>query len=142
VDLLMTVGPYVDPATFEDERPGFRVVRYVPQRAVLERCAVVICHGGYGTILDAIDAAVPSVVVPFGADQPVNAAAIERLGIGIVVDDDTLAPQTIRDAVDAVLPAHSPHRQRLRTLRDAWRALPGPAQAVEALTLSVEGGAP
>jgi UDP:flavonoid glycosyltransferase YjiC (YdhE family) len=142
VDLLMTVGPYVDPATFEDERPRLRVVRYVPQRAVLERCAVVICHGGYGTILDAIDAAVPSVVVPFGADQPVNAAAIERLGIGIVVDDDTLAPQTIRDAVDAVLPAHSPHRQRLRTLRDAWRALPGPAQAVEALTLSVEGGAP
>jgi UDP:flavonoid glycosyltransferase YjiC (YdhE family) len=141
VELLMTVGPYVDPATFGDERPGVRVVRYVPQRAVLERCAVVICHGGYGTILDSIDAAVPSVVVPFGADQPANAAAIERLGIGVVVDDDALSPQSIRDAVEAVLPADTPHRQRLATLRDGWRALPGPAQAVEALMLSAEGGA-
>lgn len=137
VDLLMTVGPNVDPASLGDQRPGVRVLAYVPQRAVLDHCAVVICHGGYGTLLDAVDAAVPLVVVPFGADQHDNAAALERLGIGIVVRADSLSPSTIRAAVDALLQPDAPHRQRLEALRDEWRALPGPAQAVEALTRSV-----
>ena len=133
VDLLMTVGPDVDPASLGDQRPGVRVLPYVPQRAVLDRCSVVICHGGYGTLLDAVDSAVPLVIVPFGADQYVNASAVERLGMGIVVDQASLSPQTIREAVECLLDPGSPHRQRLAALREAWRALPGPAAAVEAL---------
>ncbi|MBA2382708.1 MAG: glycosyltransferase family 1 protein, partial [Chloroflexi bacterium] len=58
VDLLMVVGPNVDPASLGDQRPGVRVLPYVPQRAVLDRCAAAICHGGYGTLLDAVDAGV------------------------------------------------------------------------------------
>ena len=133
VDLLMTVGPNVDPASVGEPRPGVLALRYVDQRAVLDRCAVVICHGGYGTVLDAIDTAVPLVVVPFGADQHVNAAAVERLGIGLVVGQESLSPQTIRDAVNLLLHADSPHRLRLQVLRDEWRALPGPAKAAEAV---------
>ena len=133
VDLLMTVGPNVDPASLGDQRPGVCVLPYVPQRAVLDRCAVVICHGGYGTLLDAVDSAVPLVVVPFGADQHVNAAAVRRLSIGIVVEEESLSPQTIRDAVGSLLHPGSPHRQRLHALRKEWRALPGPVRAVEAL---------
>jgi UDP:flavonoid glycosyltransferase YjiC (YdhE family) len=141
VDLLMTVGPNVDPSSHGDQRPGVRVLAYVPQRAVLDRCAVVICHGGYGTLLDAVDAAVPLVVVPFGADQHDNAAAVERLGLGIVVKRASLSPSTMRDAVEALLPPDAPHRRRLATLRDEWRALPGRDKAVEALTALAERGA-
>jgi UDP:flavonoid glycosyltransferase YjiC (YdhE family) len=141
VDLLMTVGPNVDPASLGDQRPGVRVLAYVPQRAVLDRCAVVICHGGYGTLLDAVDAAVPLVVVPFGADQHDNAAAVERLGIGIVLKERSLSPSAVRAAVDTLLDPRSPHRRRLATLREEWRALPGPAHAVEVLTRSIVGAA-
>lgn len=133
VDLLVTVGPHVDPASLGEQGPNVRVVSYVPQRAVLDRCAVAICHGGYGTVLDSIDAAVPLVVVPFGADQFVNAAAIQRLGIGIVIDEESLSAQTIRDAVDPLLHPRSPHRLRLEALREEWRALPGPTQAAESV---------
>ncbi len=139
VDLLMTVGPDVDPASLGDQRAGVRVLAYVPQRAVLDRSAVVICHGGYGTLLDAIDAAVPLVVAPFGADQHVNAATVQRLGIGIVVEEESLSPSAIRQAVDALIQPWSPHRQRLNALREAWRALPGPTNAVEALADLVDG---
>jgi MGT family glycosyltransferase len=133
VDLLMVVGPNVDPASLGVQRPGVLVRSYVPQRAILERCAVVICHGGYGTLLDAVDAAVPLVVVPFGADQHDNAAAVQRLGIGIVVAKKSLSPQTVREAVESLLDPRLRHRERLRTLREEWRVLPGPAQAVDAL---------
>jgi MGT family glycosyltransferase len=140
VDLLMTLGPNADHVALGEQRPGVRVLSYVPQRAVLDHCAVVVCHGGYGTVLDAVDAAVPLVVVPFGADQYVNAAAIQRLGIGIVVDEASLSPQTIRDAVDPLLDPHSPHRGRLEAVREAWRALPGPADAAGAVTALAERG--
>jgi UDP:flavonoid glycosyltransferase YjiC (YdhE family) len=133
VDLLIVVGPNVDPASLAGQRSGLRVVSYVPQRAVLDRCAVVICHGGYGTLLDAVDAAVPLLVVPFGADQPVNAATVRRLAIGTVVEEESLSPRTIRDAVDSLLRPGAPHRRNLETLREEWRALPGPADAVKAL---------
>jgi UDP:flavonoid glycosyltransferase YjiC (YdhE family) len=133
VDLLMVVGPNVDPASLGDQRAGVRVLPYVQQRAVLDRCAVVICHGGYGTVLDSVDAAVPLVVVPFGADQHVNAAAIKRLGIGIVIEEESLSPQAMRDAVDSLLHPLSPHRERIVALREEWRALPGPTEAAESV---------
>ena len=85
-----------------------------------------------------MDTATPLVVVPFGADQHDNAASVQRLGIGVVVDQTSLSPQTVRDAVDSLLDPRSPHRQRLRDLRDEWRALPGPAKAVEALIALTE----
>ena len=133
VDLLMVVGPNVDPTSLGVQSPGVAVRSYVPQRAVLEHCEVLICHGGYGTLLDAVDAAVPLVVVPFGADQHDNAAAVERLGIGIVVAKESLSPQTVREAVGSLLDPRSRHRERLRALREEWRVLPGPARAVDAL---------
>lgn len=131
VDLLMTVGPTVDPGVLGDQRPGVHVASYVSQRAVLERCAAVICHGGYGTLLEAVDAAVPLVVVPFGADQHINAATVERLGIGVVLEEAEMTPQATRAAVDRLIDAGSAPRQRIEALRDAWRALPGPAEAAD-----------
>ena len=129
VDLLMTVGPNVDPNYLGEQRTGVHVARYVSQRAVLERCAVVICHGGYGTLLEAIDAAVPLIVVPFGADQHINAATVERLGIGLIISEEAMTPQVAHAAVERLLDEGSAQRQRIEALRDAWRALPGPAEA-------------
>jgi UDP:flavonoid glycosyltransferase YjiC (YdhE family) len=133
VDVLVVVGPNVDPSSLGDQRQGVRVVPYVEQRAVLDRCAVVICHGGYGTLLDAIDAGVPVIVVPFGADQHLNAATVRRLGIGIVVDEESLSPETIRGAVDELLEPSARQRAIVDALRRDWRSLPGPADAVAAL---------
>jgi UDP:flavonoid glycosyltransferase YjiC (YdhE family) len=138
VDLLIAVGPNVDPASLGEQRPGVRVLRYVPQRAVLDRSAVVICHGGYGTLLDAVEAVVPLVVVPFGADQFVNAATVQRLGIGIVLDEQSLSPEAIGHAVERLLDPESSYRERLEVLRNQWHALPGPDKAAEAVIALVD----
>ena len=133
VDLLVTLGRDADPDALGARRPGVRVLSFVPQRAVVDRCSVVVCHGGYGTVLDAIDASVPLVVVPLGADQFVNAAAVARAGIGIAVEEPRPSPQSIRRAVVSLLDPRSPHRHRVAALRDGWRALPGPDEAAAAV---------
>jgi UDP:flavonoid glycosyltransferase YjiC (YdhE family) len=142
VDVLMTVGPTVDPADLGEQRAGVHVASYVPQRAVLDHCSVVISHGGYGTLLDAIDAAVPPIIIPFGADQFLNAATVQRLGIGLVIEQAALSAATVREAVDRLLDPGCFQRRRIEALRDEWRTLPGPDRAVEslvALANSVEG---
>ncbi len=46
-------------------------------------CGAAIVHqGGIGTTAEALRAGVPMLVVPFGVDQPDNAARVVRLGVG------------------------------------------------------------
>jgi len=56
------------------------VRREVDHEAVLPRCAVAIHHGGAGTTHAVVRAGVPSIVVPFLADQPFWGRLLERAG--------------------------------------------------------------
>jgi UDP:flavonoid glycosyltransferase YjiC (YdhE family) len=49
-------------------------------------CDVVVCHGGSGTTMAALTRGLPMVVVPLFADQMHNAARVEAIGAGLVVD--------------------------------------------------------
>lgn len=139
VDVLLALGPGADLASLGSQPANIQVTDYVPQRAVLKRSSVVLCHGGYGTLLDAVDAAVPLIVVPFGADQHINGTSVERLGIGRVIDEGALTAEVLRGEVHALL--DDPEWQgRITELRDAWHALPDPAAAaalVEQLSRSI-----
>ena len=128
VDLVVTVGPGVDPASLGEQPSNVLVAAYLPQRAVMERCAAVVCHGGYGTLLDAIDTATPLVVVPFGADQHVNARSVDRLRMGHVIDESALTGPAVERAVWSLV-GDGAWRQNIARVRNEWRALPGPPAA-------------
>ncbi len=132
LDVVITVGPNVDPATLGPQPPNIHVARYVPQSLLLPRCAAIICHGGYGTLLTAIEHAVPLVVVPFGADQPINARSVQRLGLGHVIEVDDLTPAGLREAVRSVLDEPN-WRDNMEHVRDESNALPPASDAVAML---------
>jgi UDP:flavonoid glycosyltransferase YjiC (YdhE family) len=98
VDVVATVGPDCDPLAVDPEDPGVVVERFVPQDLILNRCSLAVIHGGSGSVLGALQHGLPIVVVPLGADQFENAAAIERAGAGIVVTPDRLTADTVADA--------------------------------------------
>jgi UDP:flavonoid glycosyltransferase YjiC (YdhE family) len=83
--VLLTVGPDVDPATFGDTPPNVHVERWIPQAQVLAQAAAVVCHGGSGSVVGALTAGLPLVVLPLFADQPHNAERVAALGAGLVV---------------------------------------------------------
>lgn len=68
------------------------VVDAAPHATVLPRVLVAAHHGGAGTAHAAVRAGVPSVVMPFLADQPFWAAALRRRG---------LAPASLRRGASA-----------------------------------------
>ena len=79
---LVTTGPAVDPEVIAAP-PNVTVTRWVRHADVLPHCSAVITHGGHGTVMKALIAGVPLVVVPLGRDQPDNAARVVYAGAGI-----------------------------------------------------------
>ena len=63
-DVLITVGRDADPGMLGEPPPHVRVERWVDQATVLGHTAAVICHGGGGSVLGALAAGAPLVVVP------------------------------------------------------------------------------
>jgi MGT family glycosyltransferase len=79
---LVTTGPAVDPALVAAS-PNVTVTRWVRHADVLPDCSVIITHGGHGTVMKALAAGVPLLVVPLGRDQPDNAARVVHAGAGV-----------------------------------------------------------
>lgn len=85
IRVLMTVGEAADPVALGPLPANAAVERWVPQAEILPRVAVVVGHGGYGTVLGALAAGRPMVILPLFADQPVNAARVAALGAGVAL---------------------------------------------------------
>lgn len=132
INVVVTVGREIDPEELGPQPANVHVERYVSQSLVLPHCDLVVSHGGSGSVIGALAHGLPLVVVPMGADQPLNAARCEALGVGRVLDAVAATPETAHDAVAAVL-ADPTYRRAAERMRDEIAALPGPDHAVTLL---------
>ena len=80
----------------------------------------------------ALNAGLPMVLIPIGADQPYNAACCAALGVGVVIEPGERSAEAIRAAVRAVMDNRS-YRQKAEQVRAEMAALPGPEHAVTLL---------
>jgi len=88
--VLVTVGRQVDPPTLGELPEHVHIEAWVDQERVMADAALVVCHGGSGTVLGALQAGVPIVTVPVFADQFVNGQRVAESGAGRdVVRDDS-----------------------------------------------------
>ncbi len=129
VDVVATVGSQIDPEELGPVPGNVHVERHIDQSLVLPHCSAVVSHGGSGSVLGALAHGLPMVVLPMGADQPLNAARCEALGVARVLDAVRAAPEEVAEAVSAVL-AEPAYRAAAAALRDELAALPGPEHAV------------
>lgn len=129
VDVVITVGTNVDPDSLGAHPTNIHIHRYVSQSLLFPRCSVIVCHAGYGTLLQAIEHAVPVIAVPFGADQHLNASAVSRLAIGNVIEEDNLTPESIRAAVRSLIHDETA-KHNIQRLRAAGNELPTTEHAV------------
>jgi sterol 3beta-glucosyltransferase len=58
------------------------LIESIPHDWLFPRMAAVVHHGGAGTTGAGLRAGVPSIVVPFGGDQPFWARRVKALGVG------------------------------------------------------------
>jgi MGT family glycosyltransferase len=120
--VVVTTGPARDPAAFGTLPDTFRVERYIPQAFVLPKVAACVSHAGY-SVMSAVGEGLPLLLVPFGSDQPSNAAALARVGVALQIDKDEMTPETVRDAITRLLGEGS-FRTRAQAVARELGALP------------------
>ena len=98
---LVTLGPTLDQHQFKI--PSNVVVRQsVPHAQVFPLASAVVTHAGHGTVIRALAQGVPLVCIPFGRDQPGNAARVVARGVGLKLDKKADVA-SIRQAIQRVI---------------------------------------
>jgi UDP:flavonoid glycosyltransferase YjiC (YdhE family) len=144
VRLLITIGEPRELGELGELPPNVRVEQWVPQEAVAPHAAVIVCHGGRGSTLGALEYGVPLVVLPlFSFDQVANAEAVARAGAGVAMDGDRMSrgaleppPAATVEALGAAVRrvlADGGSRREAQGIADATRELPPVEAAVEVL---------
>lgn len=131
-DVILALGTGTDPEALGPTPANARVERFVPQRAVVPHADLVVCHAGFGTVLDALSAGVPMVLTPYSADQPLNAARCEALGVAETLPFLEADADALRDRIVQVLEADA-YRAAAQRIRNEILTLPGPDAAVGVL---------
>ncbi len=113
VHVVMTTGAVPPEALSAPANAA--VFAIVPHSLVLPNAALMITHGGHGSVMGALAAGVPLVCVPgVGADQPVVAGRVEALGAGKTVSLESV-PTQLRAAAIEVL-STTAYRESARQL--------------------------
>ncbi|WP_315803765.1 glycosyltransferase [Bradyrhizobium sp. SZCCHNS3002] len=79
------------------------IVPATDHAAVLPRCRAIVHYGGSGTTAASVRSGVPTLVLWIGADQPVWATRIRRLGIGTSRRFSATTQATLRHELRTVL---------------------------------------
>ena len=82
---------------------NFFVVNYAPGSKIMEKCDLVICQGGNGTIYQALQNGVPIIGIPTMHDQEFNLDQVEKLSVGIKLSELKFKPKDLIEAVKHIL---------------------------------------
>jgi UDP:flavonoid glycosyltransferase YjiC (YdhE family) len=80
-----------------------RVVSWLSYAQAMTDCALVVCHGGSGTLGRALASGCPVLAVPHAGDMPENAARLRWIGAGRRLPWPLLSAPTLRHAVRRAL---------------------------------------
>ena len=83
----------------EDLPDSVLCVHSAPIRDIMKKVDIVIHHGGMGTISEAIDAAIPQVILPHLTDGPDNADRLTALGIASKFPPKMWDPEKIAESI-------------------------------------------
>ena len=98
---IVTAGTALDPTTLY-ARANTIIESAAPHSEVLTQASVVVTHGGHGTVVRALAAGVPLVVMPHGRDQADNAVRVTTRNAGVSINRNA-QPATIAAAVRRIL---------------------------------------
>ncbi|HEY0414279.1 MAG TPA: nucleotide disphospho-sugar-binding domain-containing protein [Allosphingosinicella sp.] len=98
---LVTLGDTIAPEEVASP-DNVRLVHSAPHDAVMRQAAIVVTHGGHGTVVRALLHRLPMLVMPHGRDQNDNAVRVTERGAGLALPN-TATTAEIRAALSRLL---------------------------------------
>ncbi|MCO1580091.1 DUF1205 domain-containing protein [Crossiella sp. SN42] len=122
-ELVLAAGPW-DLSALELPEHA-RVIDYLPLTALLARSDAAVHHGGSGSTLTALVAGIPQLLMPYGADQFINADLVAKRGVGLVAEHSGVTSAQLAGLLhDAEL------KTAVAEVQEEIAALPSPAELV------------
>ncbi|ELR98530.1 nucleotide disphospho-sugar-binding domain-containing protein [Gloeocapsa sp. PCC 73106] len=81
--VIVTVGNLIDQVSKVSIPKNVFIEKYINASTILPHCDVIVCHGGNGTIYQALQYSVPIIGISSHAEQDYGARRIEQLGLGL-----------------------------------------------------------
>jgi UDP:flavonoid glycosyltransferase YjiC (YdhE family) len=111
-----------------------RTVEWLPLEEAMAHCSAVVHHGGAGTVLGALAAGIPQLVVPGLGDRTTNAELVAARGAGLAVPARRITAAVLRRLLtDPALVAAA------RDVAAEIAAMPAPADVVPDLEALAAG---
>ncbi len=115
-----------------ESRPEILALRYTPYHEIFPRATVIVHQGGSGTTGEALRAGRPTLVVPYGWDQPDNGARVERSGTGLCLPRSEYSARSAMEALKRLM-EDAQFSHRARELSARLRQEDGSAAACDAI---------
>jgi UDP:flavonoid glycosyltransferase YjiC (YdhE family) len=132
---IVVAAGRVPPERLGDVPDSVTMRAWVPQADLLPYVDVVVHHGGSGTMLGALTAGAPQLVLPQGADQFANAEALCAAGAALRLLPEEVSVDSIAEQARALLPGYSDgsHHDAARTLAAEIAGMPSPHEVARRL---------
>ena len=125
VRAILATGASAAPVTLP---AGVTAALGVRHASILPHVDAAICNGGHGTVVRALSAGVPLIVVPGHGDQQENAWRVQRSGAGVQVRFPS--PRSVRRGLRRVL-ARPRFRVAAQGIASEAASIEGPARAAD-----------
>lgn len=129
-DAPFTIIANTDPALFPTWPINFVVEKFCPQLEVISRSDLVITHGGFNTLNEALYFDKPMIALPLAWDQFGNAELIVKNNCGVKLKYRRLRPSDLLAATEEVL-KNPIYTQNAKRLGESLRALGGTKKAAD-----------
>lgn len=130
LEAVLTTGRGREAQAQLPRSPNIHVTDWLSHDVLLPRCAAVVTTGGMGTVMAALRAGAPLVVVPTGWDKPGSAQRVVAAEVGVRLSPRRCTPENLRAAVEQVL-QDPRYRRNAERAADLLAAAPGPPGAAE-----------
>lgn len=133
--VIMTTGGQIDPQKLRLPA-NFRVERFLPGERIMEMADLVICHGGAGTVYQAVKTATPCIIITTHFEQEFLGAEVENQGAGLflAMGEVMAKSEVVRTAVDRMLGHLDSYRTKIARLQKdllRYNALTEAADGIE-----------
>lgn len=130
VNALVLTGDASDKQGFESAG-NIEIKSFVPHAAVLPQVTAMITHAGHGTVMGALEHAVPILCIPCTQDQFDNAGRVAEMGAGIYLPSHS-KEETLKTAIERIL-IDREYSENARRARESILAEYNPMLAIKEL---------
>ena len=135
--VVMSIGKKLSVEDLGEIPSNFSVYNFVPQLEVLRQSDLFITHGGMNSVHESLWFGVPMIVVPQAADQNFVANRVESTGAGVVLQNNSLTPERLRNAVEEIFTSLHSYKPKAAALGQSLKDAGGFMRAADEVQMSI-----